>query len=159
MRNIILLILLLVTGCYYPVPIQPPVTPDIQPSIVYVQGLLDLHNLERSKKGVSLLVLDSKLTVVAQEHANWMAENQVMSHTGEGRSTVSHRVRNAGIEFGGVGENVACGQLTAEEVVQAWMNSLGHRLNILNKSYNKVGFGIATDKNGKKYWCTVFISH
>ena len=62
-----------------------------------------------------------------------------------------------GIRFSAAGENIASGQKTPAEVVAAWMNSPGHRANILSPTYNQLGVGLATSKSGKNYWTQMFI--
>ena len=81
-----------------------------------------------------------------------MATRNNLSHTGKNGSSPSRRV---GSGFGGVGENIAYGQSGYTEVTRSWMNSSGHRANILG-GYNAVGFGAAKAKNGRIYWCAVF---
>lgn len=108
--------------------------------------LLELHNEERN--GMNL-ELDKNLCDYSQRHAKKMADNNYLYH-----SSMSKLLKESGASY--VGENIAWGQETEEEVVRAWMNSYGHRKNILNKHYKKVGFGISKDKNGSIYWCAVF---
>jgi len=108
--------------------------------------LLELHNEERN--GMNL-ELDKNLCHYSQRHAKKMADNNYLYH-----SSMSKLLKESGASY--VGENIAWGQETEEEVVRAWMNSYGHRKNILNKHYKKVGFGISKDKNGSIYWCAVF---
>jgi uncharacterized protein YkwD len=64
-----------------------------------------------------------------------------------------------GIHFTAAGENIAYGQRTPEEVMNAWMNSSGHRANILNPSYNQIGVGVAKSANGTFYWTQEFIKN
>ena len=96
------------------------------------------------------------LHIAAQKHAEWMAKNNTMSHTGEGRSTFSSRIKQAGYNPQTGGENVAMGYSTTAAVFNGWMKSSGHRANIVNSAYKDVGFGLATSKNGSKYWCANF---
>lgn len=112
--------------------------------------LLDLHNEVRK----SPLNLDINLDEAAELHAIWMADNTKMSHTGYRRSAPHERIKNK--KFNYAGENIAMGYDTPAKVFTAWMNSKGHRANILNKNFKNVGFGIATSRNGTIYWCTVF---
>ncbi len=115
-------------------------------------NLLITHNRERARNGRRAFVLDKRLTKAAQKHADWMATRNNLSHTGKNGSSPSRRV---GSGFGGVGENIAYGQSGYTEVTRSWMNSSGHRANILG-GYNAVGFGAAKAKNGRIYWCAVF---
>jgi uncharacterized protein YkwD len=66
-------------------------------------------------------------------------------------------LKSFGITFSAAGENIASGQRTAAEVMQTWMNSSGHRANILSSTYNQIGVGVARDSSGKLYWTQIFI--
>jgi len=113
--------------------------------------LLELHNENRVSKGLKPLELDSKLCDYAEGHADKMASKASMFH-----SRMSDLQEFCGADV--VGENVAWGQDTEEEVVSAWMWSLMHRWNILGSSYNKAGFGVKKGPKGRNYWCVVFSS-
>ena len=105
--------------------------------------LLIIHNDNRKEKNIKSLELDQELCDYAQKHAELMLKKNRLFHS---KLEINRNL---------VGENVAYGQENENEVVSDWMNSFGHRQNILNKKYNKVGFGIAT--NGSRiYWCSVF---
>lgn len=124
---------------------NPPIPDETQDSV-----LLKLHN---DRRGVLCqLVINPQLTAAAQKHAQWMADSNVMSHN-EGRSSVADRVKAVGYSWSYVGENIAQGYPTPDIVFQNWMNSPGHRANILNRNYKDVGFGIAKDVNGTIFWC------
>lgn len=135
-----------------PVPPTPPQPP--KPPGDYAAELLALHNLERSKKGVMPLAMNNKLNLAAQGHAQWMADNRKMSHDQNGQPFTS-RLKAAGYNYQTAGENIAMGQPTPTAVVQAWMNSPGHRANILRAEFRDVGFGLAVNA-GMKYWCVDF---
>lgn len=109
------------------------------------QKLLNEHNKERELRGKNQLQLDTGLCLYAQKHAEKMSAKNSLYH-----SDIS-KVR-AGI----VGENVAYGQDDKKEVMRSWMNSTGHRGNILNSKYKKVGFGMSKNSKGEIYWCAVF---
>ena len=153
------LILALIAGCDGPTKPgtpspKPTPTPAPTPAPTNItQVLLTAHNAERAKIGAPPLVLNAKLSTAAQKHANWMAANNKMSHTGAGGSSFADRIRDEGYTFATGGENIAAGYPTADAVVNGWMNSPGHRANILNPNYKEVGFGV----NGR-FWCTVFAS-
>jgi len=110
-----------------------------------IEELLDAHNAERKRQGK--LELADDLCEAAQQHAEWMAKHNNMTHKG-----FQQRIPSG---YSGAGENIAMGQDSVEEVVNAWMHSSGHRANILNSSFNCVGFGVAESNNGTKYWCTM----
>lgn len=164
MRKLLALFLVLVIGCssnenafkYNPVDWNskaPPIPPKIQvvppksefPS--FVEKLLILHNEQRELKGRVGLILDPYLIKYAQNHAEWMAQKNRMKH-----SDISVLIGT----YSTAGENIAWNQSDEKEVVVAWMNSSGHRANILNRSFTKVGFGLAFNSNNEPYWCTVF---
>lgn len=111
--------------------------------------LLELHNKERVYWGYKPLEIDANLCEYAQDHAEKMANGKGLKH-----SSMSELQKASGA--GLVGENIAWGQETEVDVVNAWMWSPGHRWNILGSGYEKVGFGISKDKNDRNYWCVVF---
>jgi uncharacterized protein YkwD len=112
--------------------------------------LLDLHNKQRKSKSKKELILDENLCKYAQQHAQKMAKKDSLYH-----SSMSSLIKvNEGAKT--VGENIAYGQSTEEKAMKDWMNSTGHRWNILSKEYLKVGIGSAEDQSGKIYWCVVF---
>lgn len=109
--------------------------------------LLRLHNTQRELKGRVGLSVDASLNEYADRHARWMASKNNLKHS------------DIGVLMGKwhtAGENIAWNQQDEEEVVDAWMHSSGHRANILNRSFSKVGFGMALARDGSPYWCTVF---
>jgi uncharacterized protein YkwD len=108
-----------------------------------VAEVLRLVNLERTKAGCGALTTDSRLATAAQAHSADMAANNYFSHTGRNGSDVSDRVEAAGYRWSAVGENIAKGQPTPAAVMQAWMNSSGHRANILNCRFRNIGIGLA----------------
>jgi uncharacterized protein YkwD len=113
------------------------------------KDLLNEHNRQRAQRGLEPLELDPALCEYAQSHAKKMADKGLLVH-----SSMSNLAVRAG--NGNVGENIAWGQNSEEEVCDSWMNSSGHRANILSKRYKKVGFGVKEDERGRKYWCAVF---
>lgn len=127
-----------------------PVVPDTPPAPqapTTVQTLLKLHNQQREMKGRADLELDPYLCQYAQTHAEWMASHNNLKH-----SDISRLMGR----YSTAGENIAWNQRTEEDVVNDWMHSSGHRANILNRSFTKVGFGVAYNQNGEPYWCTCF---
>jgi uncharacterized protein YkwD len=116
--------------------------------------LLRLHNAEREKRNLPRLRFHSALNRAATSYARLMDVNDHFDHTGPDGSTFDQRVVNAGgTGFSTMGENIALGQRTAAEVTRAWMNSPGHRRNILRRSFRFVGFGKA---GTEPYWVTNF---
>jgi len=115
-----------------------------------IEALLVAHNRERV--GRPPLALSDALCRAANKHATWMNNNGDLSHQGEHGSTFADRIRAEGVEFWSGGENIAQGQQSVPEAMQSWMESPGHRHNILDADYSEVGFG----RSGN-YWCALFI--
>jgi uncharacterized protein YkwD len=105
--------------------------------------VLRLVNVERARAGCRALTVDSRLARAANAHSADMAANNYFSHTGRNGSSVATRVEAAGYSWSRVGENIAKGQPTPAAVMQAWMNSSGHRANILNCNFRNIGIGLA----------------
>lgn len=118
--------------------------------------VLNLVNRERVKAGLSPLTLDSSLSAVAQMHSEDMAKNNYFSHTNLNGLSPFDRIKNYGISYKTAGENIAMGYKDAQSVVEGWMNSQGHRENILKSSFGKMGLGCQKGSNGKLYWTQVF---
>ncbi|MFF7130114.1 CAP domain-containing protein [Streptomyces sp. NPDC016566] len=132
----------------------PPSTP--KPTATasgVVARIVALVNAERSKAGCSALTLNSTLTKAAQAHSQDMAAHQNMSHTGSDGSSPGDRITSAGYSWSAYGENVAYGYSTPEQVMAGWMNSPGHRANILNCSFKEIGVGLAQPNS---YWTQDF---
>lgn len=130
------------------------------PPIVQVEGVqsgaVNLVNGYRSAAGLVPLVIDSRLTSAAQRHANDMANRRVMTHTGSDGSNAGQRIALYGYGATMWAENVAAGYATPVDAVNAWMNSSGHRANILNPQLVNIGVAAATGSNGVTYWAMVF---
>ncbi|NUN65008.1 CAP domain-containing protein [Pseudanabaena biceps] len=126
--------------------------------VSFESELLRLTNLERRKVGLPALRLSSQLGKAAQLHAVDMANNNYFSHTGRNGSTVGDRTKSSGYKFRAVGENLAAGKATPEGTILQWMNSSGHRANILNSQFTEIGFGYANAPSSRyrHYWVQVF---
>lgn len=120
--------------------------------------VLQLVNAERRKVGAVPLRWNSKLTQAAQRQANDMASHNFLSHQGSDGSSPSARINATGYRWSRIAENVAAGQTTAQAVMQSWMNSPGHRTNILNRELTEIGIAYAKNPNSqyKYYWAQVF---
>ncbi|KAG7385997.1 hypothetical protein PHYPSEUDO_000852 [Phytophthora pseudosyringae] len=124
----------------------------------YCQLMLDAVNSERAKAGLSALCTNKKLAAAAKRHSDDMATNNYMAHDGADGSTMSQRVTDAGYEWNAVAENVAAGQEDVTSVMESWMNSEGHRANILGSDYTMFGTAYAYDGSTtyKHYWTQDF---
>ncbi|MDA0632874.1 CAP domain-containing protein [Nonomuraea sp. MCN248] len=116
-----------------------------------------LTNAERAKGGCPALKHDPQLNRAAAGHSADMAAKNYLSHTSQDGRSFLDRIRQAGFTGGrGWAENIAMGQRTPADVVRAWMNSSGHRANIMNCSYNLIGAGAAKNAKGQFYWTQNF---
>ncbi|MEG9298003.1 CAP domain-containing protein [Mangrovibacillus sp. Mu-81] len=121
----------------------------------YEQKVVELTNQERAKQGLPALEVDAELSKVAKEKSRDMQANNYFSHDSPTYGSPFDMMKQFGIEYSSAGENIAMGQPTPEEVVQAWMNSEGHRKNIMNSNYTHIGVGYVEDGH---YWTQQFIS-
>ncbi|MEU6105518.1 CAP domain-containing protein [Streptomyces flaveolus] len=117
--------------------------------------VLALVNKERASAGCSPVTANDRLTRAADDYSDVMASSGVMSHTGPDGSTMTSRVEAAGYEWSTLGENIARGQSDAASVMESWMNSPGHRANILNCSFEELGVGVHFGDGGP-WWTQDF---
>lgn len=120
----------------------------------YESEVIRLVNVQRTQNGLKPLTANWELSRVARYKSQDMVENRYFSHTSPTYGTPFQMIRNFGLSFRTAGENIAYGQRTPQAVVNAWMNSSGHRANILNASYTQIGVGYVA--NGH-YWTQMFI--
>lgn len=142
---------------------QQPVQPQEQPKQEQTQSeqlnqfeqqVVELTNQERSKQGLAPLQIDDNLSKVAREKSRDMAANNYFSHTSPTYGSPFDMMNQFGISYRTAGENIAQGQTSPEQVVNAWMNSPGHRANILNGEYTHIGVGYVENGN---HWTQMFI--
>ncbi|HOM01531.1 MAG TPA: SafA/ExsA family spore coat assembly protein [Acetivibrio sp.] len=119
--------------------------------------VIRLVNAERAKKGLPALKANWQLSRVARYKSQDMVDKNYFSHTSPTYGSPFRMMENFGIKFTAAGENIAMGQKTAAEVMNAWMNSPGHRNNILSSSFSEIGVGLAKGPNGRLYWTQMFI--
>jgi uncharacterized protein YkwD len=125
------------TGAFVP-PAQAPVPlPDLH---AIEARVIEKTNSQRARYGLPPLAVDPALLQSARQHAAWMTNNRSMVHTSRP-----------------VGENIAMGQDSSTEVVNAWMNSSGHRANILNPGYRRIGVAAYATPEGTIFWCQQFL--
>jgi uncharacterized protein YkwD len=131
----------------------PPASGDAQ----LQQQILSLVNAERSQAGCGPLSLHAALTRAADAHSEDMAANNYFSHTGLNGASPGDRARAAGYNGTSWGENIAQGYATAESVMTGWMNSPGHRANILNCGFADLGVGYSPGNGTRShYWTQLF---
>ncbi|MFS0871214.1 CAP domain-containing protein [Paenibacillus xylanilyticus] len=118
----------------------------------FAAQVVKLVNAERSKAGLSALASDALLDKVALAKAKDMSNNNYFDHQSPTYGSPFDMMKQFGVTYSYAGENIAKGQKTPQEVVTAWMNSEGHRANILSKNFTHIGVGYY---NG--YWAQEFI--
>lgn len=119
----------------------------------YARTVAELVNSERAKQGLPALKYSLTLSQAAQTRAEETV--QLFSHTRPNGSSCFTVLKEQGISYTAAGENIAYGQKTPAAVMNAWMNSSGHRANILSKSFDHIGIGVVY-RNGTYYWSQMF---
>ena len=120
----------------------------------FEQEVVKLTNAERTKAGLAPLKTDNQLMAAAREKSQDMQSKKYFSHTSPTFGSPFDRMKALGISYKSAGENIAQGQRSPQEVVQAWMDSPGHRANILNAKFTHIGVGYVKTGN---YWTQQFI--
>ena len=142
---------------------QPENKPEDQPDSdnseetsyhAYILRVVELVNEERAKAGLAPLTLQKNITQAAQVRAEECERS--FSHTRPDGKNFSSALTEAGVSYRGSGENIAWGQRTPEQVMEGWMNSAGHRANILNEKYTSIGVGYYQNASGVNYWSQLF---
>ncbi len=132
--------------------IQKCAPPSVSAPIDISSQCTDMVNVERANAGLSPVTVVGVLNQVAEAHATDQAKNQTMSHSESNGSNVGDRMTAQGFAWSTWGENVAAGQVDCASVIGAWMDSEGHRANILNPAMTSIGVGAVTGTNGVNYW-------
>ncbi|SCE30702.1 Uncharacterized conserved protein YkwD, contains CAP (CSP/antigen 5/PR1) domain, partial [Streptomyces sp. Termitarium-T10T-6] len=133
---------------------DPPAPAPPAPSGMAEQ-VAQLVNTERSKEGCGPVSVNGLLNTAAQRHSADMAAQDYFSHTSQDGRDPGDRITAAGYRWSTYGENIAKGQRTPADVMQSWMDSPGHRANILNCSFKEIGMG-KVDSGGGPVWTQVF---
>ncbi|RHW41651.1 sporulation protein [Neobacillus notoginsengisoli] len=145
-----------------PAPVKPQPAPAKKPTAeqpastlsAYEQQVVSLTNQERAKAGLPALKIDTALSKMAREKSRDMSANGYFDHNSPTYGSPFDMMKKFGITYSYAGENIAMGQRTPQEVVTAWMNSEGHRQNILNPNFTHIGVGHIAQGN---YWTQEFI--
>ncbi|NLI91766.1 MAG: SafA/ExsA family spore coat assembly protein [Peptococcaceae bacterium] len=131
------------------------------PNIDSIKGLetevVRLVNVERSKRGLHLLKQNWELSRVARYKSQDMINKGYFGHESPTYGSPFKMMESFGIKCSAAAENIACGQKAPQEVMSSWMNSTGHRNNILGPSFLEIGVGAAKDSQGNIYWTQMFI--
>ena len=137
MLGSLLLVCASLNGAMTPPPAAQSSPSDLHPIEARV---IEKTNAQRARHGLRPLRVDFSLLRSARRHAAWMTHSQNLTHTNHA-----------------VGENIAMGQSSSSEVLNSWMNSSGHRANILNPDYTRIGVAAYTTPGGTIYWCQQFL--
>ncbi len=136
-------------------PGQDTNTPSVDSELhQYEAEVIRLVNEIRLKNGLNRLETDTELSRVARIKSLDMKDKNYFSHTSPTYGSPFDMMKQFGISYKTAGENIAKGQKTPAQVVDGWMNSEGHRTNILNASYTHIGVGYVAEGN---YWTQMFI--
>ncbi|MEM6955969.1 MAG: CAP domain-containing protein [Myxococcota bacterium] len=143
------------TGPVDPVDPPPPAPADCEgPEEAAVRALA---NEARAADGTGPLACDPLMAQVARAHGQDMCDEGYFAHNSQDGSTPFDRMREAGVSYGTAGENIARGQRTPDAVHTGWMNSSGHRRNILNDRFGRIGIGYVACPSGRgPFWVQVF---
>lgn len=123
----------------------------------YQKEVLRLVNIERKNNKLSPLTLNTKLSNVATIKSQDMVTQNYFDHASPTYGSPFDMMKEFGIKYWTAAENIAMGYISPERVVVGWMNSPGHKKNILNSKFTELGVGIAKSDNGVLYWTQMFI--
>ncbi|MFI9016644.1 sigma-70 family RNA polymerase sigma factor [Streptomyces griseus] len=138
-----------------PAPDPDPPAPAPQAPAGTAGQVTDLVNAERAKEGCGPVTVNDQLNTAAQRHSADMEANDYFSHTSQDGRDPGDRITAAGYRWSTYGENIAKGQQTPADVMRSWMDSPGHRANILNCSFKEIGVG-KQNSGGGPVWTQVF---
>jgi uncharacterized YkwD family protein len=123
----------------------------------YEMQVVDLLNKERAVQGLPALKYNAELSKVAEAKAADLRDKNYFSHTSPTYGSPFDMMKAFGIKYTAAGENIAKGYMNPESVMKGWMNSPGHKANILNSSFTEIGVGYVSGSNGTGYWVQMFI--
>lgn len=131
--------------------------PEGSPLKTLEDEVLRIVNVERARNGLQALKYNWQAARVARIKSQDMIKNNYFSHTSPVYGSPFKMMESYGLRFSAAAENIAKGQRTPQEVMNSWMNSAGHRANILSRSVTQIGIGAAKDSNGTLYWTQMFL--
>ncbi|ETT82672.1 CAP domain-containing protein [Viridibacillus sp. FSL R5-0477] len=136
---------------------EPVKKPETKP-LTFSEQVVNLMNVERKKVGVEPLKIDKRLEKTATLKSEDMRDLQYFSHTSPTYGSPFDMMRKYGISYYYAGENIAAGKSTPEAVMNSWMNSPGHKANMLNSRFTHIGVGYANGGPYRHYWTQQFIA-
>jgi uncharacterized protein YkwD len=140
----------LVRGCKAPAPAPAPAASAAVMNVA--EQCTSMVNAERAARGVAPVSVHPSVQFAAESHAKYEALASVMTHVSPNGARGGDRIAGAGYAWRTWGENVAAGQADCTTVMAAWMNSPGHRDNILNPAFSHIGMAAAANSAGVPYW-------
>lgn len=138
-------------------PGQKITVPNIDDVKAMENEVIRLVNIQRKNAGLPALKANWQLSKTARYKSQDMINKNYFSHISPTYGSPFDMMESFGIRFSAAGENIAYGQNTPEQVMNSWMNSSGHKANILSPAYTEIGVGFAKDKYGRCYWTQMFI--
>ena len=138
-------------------PAKTTTTPSLTENNKIEKEVVTLVNQERSKQGLAPLKENVQLSNIARTKSQDMVNKNYFSHTSPTYGSPFDMMKQFGITYTAAGENIAMGQQSAASVMSSWMNSPGHRANILSKDFTEIGVGLAKNNSGTIYWTQEFI--
>ncbi len=137
---------------------KPAATPAVSGDYAAFQKrVVELVNAERAKNGLKPLKMNAQVNKTATLKSQDMAKLGYFDHNSPTYGSPFDMMKKYGISYRTAGENIAMGQTTPEQVMKGWMNSPGHRANILKSSFTEIGVGVAKNSSGRLYWTQQFI--
>ncbi|SFL50304.1 CAP domain-containing protein [Salibacterium qingdaonense] len=133
-------------------------TADVENESEFEQQVIELTNQEREKAGLAPLKSYSELSDVARDKSKDMRDAGYFSHNSPNYGSPFDMMDSYNIDYRGAGENIAAGQRSPEQVVEGWMNSEGHRENIMNEDFTHIGVGHAQGGSYGDYWTQMFVT-
>jgi uncharacterized YkwD family protein/spore coat assembly protein SafA len=119
--------------------------------------VIRLVNIQRTKAGLQALTQNWQLSRVARYKSQDMIDRGYFAHNSPTYGSPFKMMESFGLRYSAAGENIAMGQQSPAQVMNAWMNSPGHRNNIMSPSFTQIGVGLAKDRKGRMYWTQMFI--
>lgn len=142
-----------------PVAVETPAAPAESNSATgsYEAQVVELVNKERAAQGLSALKFNAELSKVAGAKAADLRDKNYFSHTSPTYGSPFDMMKSFGIRYTAAGENIAKGYMNPTSVMNGWMNSPGHKANIMNGNFTEIGVGYVSGSNGSGYWVQMFI--
>ena len=131
--------------------------PDTSPLSALENEVIKLVNEERARNGLPALEKNWEISRVARMKAQDMVDRNYFSHSSPTYGSPFNMMENFGLKFSSAAENIGMGQKTAADIMKSWMDSPGHRANILSRTVTHIGVGAAKAANGTLYWTQLFI--